>query len=65
MISKGGSNGFEPYLLNRDGQLSANHPDFEIVFPAGYTLSAEELKRLRVLVNRNKITPQKYIIVHE
>jgi len=65
MIAKEGSEGFEPILLNRDGQISANHPDFEIVFPAGYMLSVEELKRLRILVNRNKITPQKYIIVHE
>ena len=65
MISSEASEEFKPRLLNRDGQLSANHPDFEIVFPAGYMLSVEELKRLRILVNRNKITPQKYITVHE
>ena len=65
MITKEGTEDFTPRLLNRDGQISANNIDFEVVMPVGYTLSSAEEKRLRVLVNRNKITPKKYIIIHE
>ena len=65
MISKEGTEGFMPHLLNRDGQIGVNNPDFEIVFPIGYTLSDAELKRLRVLVNRNKLASKKYRIIYE
>jgi len=65
MISKEAAEGFTPYLLNRDSQIGANNTDFEVVFPMGYTLSVPELKRLRILVNQNKIASKKYSIVYE
>ena len=69
MISKenldemGDPNNFIIRLLNRDGQIGAGNADFDVVLPIGYTLSTEEEKRMRVLINRNKITPKKYNII--
>jgi len=65
MISLENADGFTPVLLNRDGQLGSNNIDFEVVFPEFYVLSLPELKRLRILLNRNKIAPKKYNIVYE
>jgi len=65
MISTESAGGFTPYLLNRDGQIGANNADFEVVFPMGYMFSAAELKRLRILLNQNKLASKKYSIVHE
>lgn len=53
------------YLRNAKGQIGANVPDFEIVFPAGFTLSQDEQRNLRLLINRNKLATKKYIISHE
>lgn len=53
------------YLRNAKGQIGANVPDFEIVFPTGYELSQAEQRNLRLLVNRNKLATKKYIISHE
>jgi len=53
------------YLRNAKGQIGANVPDFEIVFPVGFTLSQDEQRNLRLLVNRNKLATKKYIISHE
>jgi len=64
MISKEGTEG-APYLLNRDGQIGANNNDFEIVFPYFFTFSNSELKRLRTLVNQNKLAPKKYTLLYE
>lgn len=47
------------------GKLGTTVPDFEIVFPKGYTLSEEENKAVRQLINNNKLTSKKYAIVYE
>jgi len=57
--------GINPFLLNRDGQIGANNNDFEIVFPYFFTFSNSELKRLRTLVNQNKLAPKKYTLLYE
>jgi len=65
MITSENSDIYNPYLLNKDGQIGANNLDFEIVFPAGFTLSIDEQRNLRLLVNKNKLTSKKYRIVYE
>ena len=63
MISKEASDNH--YLLNRDNQIGANTPDFDIVFPVGYALTHTESRRIRILVNRHKLASKKYQIVYE
>jgi len=65
MISIESADGFTPYLLNRDGQMGANNVDFEVVLPKFWVMSAPELKRLRILLNQNKLASKKYSIVYE
>lgn len=65
MVSKEGTDVFTPYLLNRDGQISVNNIDFEVVFPKGYTLSVSELRHLKTLVDQNKLASKKYRITYE
>ena len=65
MISKETSDNHVPYLLNRDSQIGANTPDFDIVFPVGYALTTTESRRVRILVNRHKLASKKYQIVYE
>jgi hypothetical protein len=65
MVSGEETDEFKPYLLSRDGLISTNNVDFEIVLPRGYTLSISELRNLRTLVNQNKMASKKYRIVYE
>ena len=64
MLPKEGSEGHAPFLLNRDGQIGSNAADFEVVLPVFFYLSSEEKKRMKTLVNRNKLTTKKYAIVN-
>ena len=54
-----------PYLLNRDSQIGLNNADFEIVMPTNMALSTFEIRRLKALVNQNKLASKKYRIVYE
>jgi len=55
----------EPVLLNRDGQTGSNTEDFEVVLPPLWTMSAAELKRMKIIININKLASKKYRIVYE
>lgn len=55
---------YQPYLLNSDWQIGTNNPDFEIVFPAGYELSKNEINQLTTLVNNHKLASKKFSITH-
>jgi len=55
----------EPYMLSQDYQIGSNMIDFEIVMPTTMALSMLETRRLRALVNQNKLASKKYRIVYE
>lgn len=63
MFGKKGSG--NQFLLCKKGQIGANIPDFEIVFPVGFALSPDEERRLKQLVNQHKLATKKYIITNE
>jgi hypothetical protein len=65
MTAKEETNGFRPYLLNRDDRIGVNNIDFEIVMPSGLVLDDTELRQLQILVNENKLASKKYRIVYE
>ncbi|MFV0397931.1 MAG: hypothetical protein ACK5JU_07935 [Bacteroidales bacterium] len=65
MLSAEESEEFTPYIICRDGLIGVNNPDFDIVFPIGYTLSTAEMRKLRLLINKNKLASKKYRIVYE
>ena len=52
-------------LLNARYQIGSSLKDFEIVFPAGYTLSESEQTKLKLIVNRHKLASKKYSITNE
>ena len=54
-----------PFLLNRDFQIGSDNFDFEIVMPTNMALSVLEIRRLKALVNQNKLASKKYRIVYE
>jgi hypothetical protein len=54
-----------PLLLNRDGQIGANIINFEVVLPATYYLWEEEERRMRIIINKNKLASKKYRIYNE
>lgn len=54
-----------PFLLGRDGTIGSNMIDFEIVMPTNMALSALEVRRLKALVDKNKLASKKYRIVYE
>lgn len=47
------------------GKLGAIVPDFEVVFPKGYSIGDSEEKALRSFINSNKLASKKYTIVYE
>lgn len=53
------------YLLSKDGYIGSTNTDFDIVFPLGYTLSKEEMIRLRSMVNQHKLASKTYRIINE
>jgi hypothetical protein len=53
------------YLRNAAGQIGANVTDFKIILPDKFFLSVDEEKKMRILVNKNKLASKKYIITHE
>ena len=55
----------EPVLLNSDGQFGSNTEDFEVVLPYFWILTANELKRMKRIINMNKLASKKYRIVYE
>ena len=55
---------FKPHLLESDWQIGGNNPDFEIVLPAGYTISTNEENQMRALVNNHKLASKTYIITN-
>lgn len=48
-----------------EGQIGTTIPDFEIVFPKGFNLSQNEIKRLNQTLNNHKLASKKYRIVYE
>jgi hypothetical protein len=52
-------------LRNARGQLDTSAYNFEVVLPAGFYLSEDEEKRLKALLNKNKIASKRYLIVNE
>ena len=56
---------YKPYMLNRDFQIGTNNVDFEIVMPTNMALSTLEIRRMKALVNQNKLASKKYRIVYE
>ena len=55
----------EPVLLSGDGQFGSNTEDFEVVLPYFWTLTSNELKRMKRIINMNKLASKKYRIVYE
>jgi hypothetical protein len=54
-----------PLLLNRDGQIGANNIDFEAVLPFFFILSTDEERRIKTIINKNKLASKKYRIINE
>ena len=52
-------------ILVKMGYLGTNSIDFEIVFPVGYSLTADEEKQIRSIINQNKLASKKFDIVYE
>jgi hypothetical protein len=65
MLCREGTPGYVPYMLGRDGQAGSGSVDFEIVIPTNMAFSVLEIRRLRALVNKNKLASKKYRIVYE
>jgi hypothetical protein len=65
MICREGTPGYVPYMLGRDGQAGSGSVDFEIVIPTNMAFTVLEIRRLKALVNRNKLASKKYRIVYE
>ncbi len=64
MLYLEGTPDYVPYLLSRDGQIGANNIDFEIVIPTNMSFTTLEIRRLKALVNQNKLASKKYRIVY-
>jgi hypothetical protein len=65
MLYREGTPEYQPYLLVRDNQIGSNNIDFEIVMPTNMALSTLEIRRMKALVNQNKLASKKYRIVYE
>lgn len=63
MLSDAGTG--DPVLWVDGDKLGTTVPDFEVVFPKGYTFTNSEEKALRSLINNNKLASKKYTIVYE
>ncbi|MBF0576591.1 hypothetical protein [Dysgonomonas sp. GY617] len=63
LLSKEGTG--DPYILVRNNMLGTTITDFDVVFPYGYNFSDDELKKLRSIINSNKLASKKYRIVYE
>jgi hypothetical protein len=64
MLSRESDEGFTPYLLSKDGQIGANNLDFEVVLPVFFYLSKDEERRMKTLIERNKLATKKYRIIN-
>lgn len=63
LISKEGAG--DPYMLVENNMLGTTITDFDVVFPYGYNFSDNELKKLKSIINSNKLASKKYRIVYE
>lgn len=63
ILSKEGAG--NPYILVRNNMLGTTITDFDVVFPYGYNFSDNELKKLKSIINSNKLASKKYRIVYE
>lgn len=63
MLSKEGAG--DPYILVGNNMLGTTISDFDVVFPDGYYLSDDELRKLKSIINSNKLASKKYRIVYE
>jgi hypothetical protein len=64
MLSKESANGYTPYLLSKSGQIGASNIDFEVVLPDSFSLSTAAERRMKTLINRNKLASKKYKIIN-
>ena len=65
LIGTRGSDEYKPLLLNAQGQIGRNNPSFEVAFPKGFTLSENEMDRVKSLINQCKLASKNYRIVYE
>lgn len=64
-LSKRGSKPYKPYYWSIRGMLRSHNIDFKIILPIGYSLSEEEVNKMRNLVNQSKLASKRYIITNE
>jgi hypothetical protein len=65
MISGEKTDGFTPHLLSRAGLTGATNNDFEVVLPLLWIMSPVDLKRMKKIINGNKLASKQYRIIYE